>query len=247
MIAERVRVLVVEDKAIVAKDICTSLQDIGYEVVETADNGLAAIEKTLALKPDLLLLDINIKGDLDGIEVADQINKKYQVPIIYLTAYSDNVTLQRAKNTNPYAYIVKPFDDKDLRIAIDLAIHNFGVYGSKTGSKSHETNNYIIKDSIFIKSENRYHKVHMDNILYVAASGSYIDIFLEDAKHTLSINLQHFENRMNNEAFMRVHRSYIVNLNKVDSFETARLYIGELMVPVSKAYREQVHNRFHQI
>ena len=244
---EKVKILVVEDKAIVAKDICTSLEDLGYEVIGSIDNGKEAIEKALQTKPDLLLLDINIKGDLDGIEVANEINKHYAIPIIYLTAYSDNSTVLRARNTNPYAYIVKPFDDKDLRIAIDLAIHNFSVYGEEKTTKKSTVNNYLVKDSIFVKSDSRYNKIHINNILYVAASGSYIDIFLANAKHTLAVNLQHFENRVSHELFLRVHRSFIVNLNKIDGYESTRLFIGEQIIPISKMYRDAVFKRFQQI
>lgn len=246
---DNVRILVVEDKSIVARDIATSLEDLGYEVLGIVDNGKEAISKTLMLRPDLLLLDINIKGEMDGVEVASKINDQFSVPIIYLTAYSDTATLDRAKQTNPYAYIVKPFDDKDLRIAIDLAVHNFSFqHVSNLEEKPTAIiKNYLIKDSLFIKKDRRYYKVPVGSILYVQANGSYIDIHLEDLKYTLAVNLQHFERSIESPNFIRVHRSFIINLDKIDSFEAARLFIGEKAIPVSKMYREIVMDKFQQI
>jgi len=116
------RILVVEDEVIVARTIASQLSQLGYIVAGTASSGKVAIAKAREIKPELVLMDIILKGEMDGIATAIQIREQLDVPIIYLTAYGDEHTLERAKITQPFGYIVKPFTTKDLRIAIEIGL-----------------------------------------------------------------------------------------------------------------------------
>jgi signal transduction histidine kinase len=116
------KILVVEDERIVAKDISRRLERLGYIVVATASSGQEAIQKAIKTQPDLVLMDVQLKGEMDGIEAAQQIRVGLDVPVIYLTAYADQNTLQRAKITEPFGYIVKPFDERDLHATIEIAL-----------------------------------------------------------------------------------------------------------------------------
>ena len=116
-------ILVVEDEPIVAKDIQVSLQRLGYGVPTMAASGEDAIRKTRESHPDLILMDIVLKGKMDGVETAKQIRKQYDVPVIYLTAYADDHTLERAKTTAPAGYMLKPYQPNELRTTIELALH----------------------------------------------------------------------------------------------------------------------------
>lgn len=116
------RILVVEDERIVARDIEKRLKKLGYVVPITVASGEEAIKQTAKIRPDLVLMDIQLKGDLDGIEAAEQIRADFDIPVIYLTAYADEATLQRAKATEPFGYILKPFDARDLQVAIEVAL-----------------------------------------------------------------------------------------------------------------------------
>ncbi|MDD5093629.1 MAG: ATP-binding protein [Dehalococcoidia bacterium] len=116
-------VLVVEDEAIVSKDIQMRLRDLGYVVPAVAHNGKDAIRLAAELAPDLILMDIRINGGMDGIETAAAIRARQDIPVIYLTAYADQQTVQRAKITAPMGYLVKPFQDRDLNIAIEMGIY----------------------------------------------------------------------------------------------------------------------------
>jgi len=120
---EQATILVVEDETIVAKDIQCSLQRLGYHVPSTATSGEEAIRKAGELKPDLVIMDIVLKGRMDGIETAQQLQHQYDVPVVYLTAYADNQTLDRAKTTTPAGYMLKPFQPTELRTTIELALH----------------------------------------------------------------------------------------------------------------------------
>lgn len=119
----RARILIVEDEGIIAQDIQTTLEKLGYEVPAIATVGEEAIEKTAELKPDLVLMDIVLWGGMDGVEAATHIRDRLRVPVIFLTAHSDSATLQRAKVTGPYGYIVKPLIERELRIGIEMALH----------------------------------------------------------------------------------------------------------------------------
>jgi len=120
---EKGRILVVEDEIIIANDIKNVLTQQGYDVLDLAHSGEDAVRKALELKPDLILMDIMLKGNLDGIEASARINEKENIPIVYLTALSDDATLKRAKITEPFGYIVKPFDAKELHSVIEIGLY----------------------------------------------------------------------------------------------------------------------------
>lgn len=116
------KILVVEDEVIVARTIANQLTQLGYTVVGTASSGAAAIDKAISTRPDLVLMDVVLKGEMDGITAANRICSQQDVPVVFLTAYADENTLQRAKSTLPLGYIVKPFSPGELRVAVELAL-----------------------------------------------------------------------------------------------------------------------------
>lgn len=117
------RLLIVEDESIIAMELEFRLNDVGYEVLAIIPGGEAAIEAVGQLQPDLVLMDIHLEGEMDGISAADEIQKRFDIPIIFLTAHTDDVTLERAKTQTPYGYLVKPFQEKELDIAIQMALY----------------------------------------------------------------------------------------------------------------------------
>jgi CheY-like chemotaxis protein len=121
------KILVVEDENIVALEIKKRLQKLGYIVPGVASTGEDAISKAEGIRPDLVLMDIMLKGEIDGIHAAGEIRKRFNIPVVYLTAYSDEETLQRAKLTEPYGYILKPFEEDDLRTTIEIALYRHQV------------------------------------------------------------------------------------------------------------------------
>ncbi len=116
------KILLVEDDDIIAKVADWRLKNLGYEMVGRATSGAEAMELVVKNRPDLVLMDINIQGEIDGIETAKMIKKGFSIPVVYVTSHSDGPTLDRARATQPDGFIVKPFEDNDLRIAIELAL-----------------------------------------------------------------------------------------------------------------------------
>lgn len=119
----KARILVVEDEVIIAQDIQRTLIQLGYDAPIFSVNGKDALEQVTAIKPDLILMDIHLKGGMDGIAVADEIRRSSALPVVYLTAHSDEGTLRRARITEPYGYIIKPFEERELEIAVDIALY----------------------------------------------------------------------------------------------------------------------------
>ncbi|MBU7047482.1 MAG: response regulator [Theionarchaea archaeon] len=119
----KTHILVVEDERIVAEDIRRSLETLGYAVTAVVSSGEEALQKAAEENPDLVLMDIVLKGDMDGIEAAQVMNSRFNIPVVYLTAYADDRKLQRAMVTGPYGYILKPFEDRELRTTIEMALY----------------------------------------------------------------------------------------------------------------------------
>ncbi|MGC9517800.1 MAG: response regulator [Methanomicrobiales archaeon] len=119
----KIKVMVVEDESVVAIDIGQRLETLGYNVTSIVSSGEKAIEKAGEDKPDIILMDIVLKGKIDGIEAAQEIYKRYSIPVVYLTAYSDEKTLKRAKQTGPFGYIIKPFEDRELHSVIEVGLY----------------------------------------------------------------------------------------------------------------------------
>jgi CheY-like chemotaxis protein len=119
------RILVVEDEHIVAMGIKRMLKELGYTVTGIASSGEDAISKAESTFPDVVLMDIMLKGEMDGVEAAEKIRSSFNIPVVYLTAYSDDNILDRAKRTEPFGYIIKPFDEKDLYSSIEVALQRY--------------------------------------------------------------------------------------------------------------------------
>jgi two-component system, response regulator PdtaR len=117
------RIMIVEDEKITAMDMQRTLSKMGYTVCGTASSGGEAIEQAGSLLPDVILMDITLQGDMDGVEAADRIKTQFEIPVIYLTAHADNGTVNRAKESEPYSYLLKPFRERELNIAIELALY----------------------------------------------------------------------------------------------------------------------------
>src|SRR5262245_20305408 len=116
-------ILVVEDEAIVARDIRNTLADLGYRVLDAAASCEEAVRRSADRCPDLVLMDIRIQGQRDGIETAELLRRRFRVPVVFLTAYADDLTLERAKRAQPYGYLIKPIKANELRSAVEVALY----------------------------------------------------------------------------------------------------------------------------
>jgi DNA-binding LytR/AlgR family response regulator len=245
-------VLVVEDESIVAKDIQNSLKKLGYTVPSVENSGEDAIDAASQYRPDLILMDIMLKGDISGIEAAEQIKNRYQIPVIFLTAYADESTLSKAKVTEPYGYIIKPFKEIDLHTSIEMALYKHSkeqevkkerdLYSSIVLDKS-------VEDCIFVKSNSRLVKVKMNEIYFVEALKDYVIIYTKESKYTVHSTMKDMLTKLTSSEFLRVHRSYIVRVDKIVAIEQNNLVIegDKKVIPVGGSYRDELHSRLRFI
>ncbi|MCB0402531.1 MAG: response regulator [Flavobacteriales bacterium] len=235
-----VKVLIVEDEVLVAEEIAADLEDYGFEITGIAISSEECLNAVAENKPQIILMDIQIRGDQDGIETAKHIQQNANIPVIYLTANTDTTTVSRALKTAPHAFISKPYNKRDLAIAIEIAFN-------KNNENILTPNRQPANDAFFVKSGDYYTKVNVDDVTYIAADGSYCTIHTADKEYTLSTNLNHFQNNQAHPSFIRTHRSYIVNFNKVEAFNKDSLLIGRQNIPVSKSHQKDVMKFFNKL
>lgn len=235
----RVRILIVEDQVIVSEEIKEILMAKGYDVVAQCTSADEALEELKNHTCDVAILDINIDGDKDGIDLASEILDKHRCAIIFLTAYADEQFLARAKKVKPAAYIVKPFEETNLHMSIEIAFNNLLQEGVEP-----KADGFQIKDFVFIKDNTRYRKIKLDQIKYAEAEGSYTKVLMDETSITLAINLKSFEAHLSSPEFMRIHRSYVINLQKIEEYEGNRVFINQQPIPISSTFKEDFMKRF---
>lgn len=243
---DKVQIMIVEDDMIIAADISMQLSQLGYEVTGIFPRGEDALKQLEVAKPDIILMDINLKGKLDGIEIGGEIQKRYTLPLIYLTANADDATFNRAKETKPFAFISKPFKRSDLERTLALVISRLDEKNKLPATETADDNEtYLLDDRIFVKQRDRMVKIYIKDILYAEADRNYCKIYTADKDYLLGVPLGSFEERLQVRQFMRVHRSYVVNVSKIDelSDNCTFLIIGKSHIPVSKSYQDELMNR----
>jgi len=243
-------ILVVEDESIVAKDIQQSLIKLGYNVVGTASTGQKALTLVEEYLPDLVLMDIMLKGDMNGIETAAHVKAKHNIPVIYLTAYADEGTLSKAKVTEPYGYIIKPFKEVDIHTSIEMAI-----YKHKKEDEVRKERDILFKivdnkgssDIIFVKSNSRLEKLMTNDIYYVEALKDYVVINTGSTRYTIHSTMKEIQRKLSEQEFIRVHRSYIVRLDKIAAIEQPNLILEKekKRIPIGGSYREELLHKLN--
>lgn len=247
-----IKILIVEDEIIIATDISMVLTQLGYEIVGIIARGEDALSNIQSSRPDLVLMDITLRGQMDGIETAHLIRENLPTPLIFLTSNIDKPTFERAKAVRPYAFITKPFQPEDLHRAIELAMSRMEDEVSPQPESQVETDSkdtYILADRIFVKHKDHMVKIFLRDILYVEADRSYCKIHTEDQTYLLSMSLGAFTAKLNTDTFMRVHRSHIVNLLKIDSVgdNYGHVVIGRKLLSVSSSYQDDLAERLRVI
>lgn len=254
---ETIKVMIVEDEAIVAMDLAAGLEKDGYEVVGIADNAAAALAIFAENEVDIVLMDVHIIGPKDGIETALELQKQRAVPLIYLTAFTDSKTIERAKSTLPAAYLAKPYSITNARIAIELAISNFAVATQQSTGKvipiennkpatelSEKETILQMNDYIFVKNNYVFVKIKLDDILYAEADNNYVQLVTTEKKLLLRLSLSQLLEKINFKAMVRIHRSYAVNINMITSFSDQEVSLPKHQLPIGRSYKEEFLKQF---
>lgn len=252
------KILIVEDEMIIAANISLQLTELGYEVTGVLPRGEEAIAHIQIDKPDIVILDISLKGDWDGIETAFEIKKHYNIPIIYLTANADEAHFNRAKETHPYAFISKPFKKLDLQRAIELTVDRISLEKSSKNeiANGNENNSvatngnatdFILNDRIFVRHNEKMLKIDIKDIYYIEADRNYCRIFSQGREYLLVMTLKDIDEKLPQNHFLRIHRSYIINLSQIDEVAGTHVVISKKAIPMSKAMRTELLKRLQTI
>lgn len=239
------RILIVEDDMIIAANISLQLSNLGYEVTGIETRGEDAINHAIENHPDIILMDINLKGKIDGIEAAKTIRKTWDIPLVYLTANSDDASFQKAKETQPYAFIPKPFNKLNLERTIALVEEKINEKRN-TASEPHQLIDGL-EDRIFIRTNGKLVKVMLDEILYLEADRNYCHIYTKDQDYLIVNTLNMVCEKLTNRNFLRIHRSFVVNLKKLDAVADSYLEINNKVLPIGKMYKEDLLKNIQKV
>lgn len=230
----KIKVLIVEDNAITSEDLSEMLTDYGMEIIGVAKSADSAKELISNSNPDVLLVDIKLKGNDDGIALVHSL--EYTLPVVYLSSNTDSDTLKLAFASNPSSFLSKPFNEQDLCIAIELAFNKYLSGKYKTKQK---VNNFP-GDFIFIKTGKEFEKVQLDKILYLEADGSYTKVHIPGRFYLSAKNLSYFSEHLNSEQFIRIHRSYSVNIHSISKIDGKQIFVEGQAIPIGRAYKDNL-------
>ena len=233
---------VVEDEAVIAEHICETLEALGYLTTGPALNYTEAIEMILDEEPDLLLLDIQLAGRKDGIDVARKVRETVDIPFIFLTANADAATIERAKEVNPPAYLVKPFNKEGLFASIEICLANASAKKMADPSEkpNSEDEQFVIKDALFLKDGACYRKIRFADILYLKSDHVYVEVHTRGKNVLVRTSMKEFLPKFSNSNFLQVHRSYVVNLNHVVGINPTGVEVGTEEIPIGKDQRTEL-------
>jgi DNA-binding LytR/AlgR family response regulator len=244
------RILIAEDDPIFADNITILVEELGYELIKIVDNAEELLRVYVATQPDLVLLDIHIRGVMDGVQVAEKINQaENPAPVIFITALQDQATFERAKRANPFAYITKPFDEATLQRSIELALYKYANLTPDARNFGGWKNDILVRDSFFIKINQKVHKIKVTEIAYLEVDEKHTKFVTEQAQYLVRMSLNQIIEKLPPSDFIRIHRNYIINANYIKQIDlqTNELSILNQTIPLGKQYRNLLLTRVNLI
>lgn len=235
--SNQIAVLIVEDEFSIAMDIELRLEKMNYNVVGIANSYEEALAFLLEEQVDIAILDVNLEKEKTGIDLAKMIHKKFDLPFIFLTAYTDDGTINKALEVEPMGYISKPFKDVDIHSAIQLGIKKHALKSANQEIQSvqisPEVSNFFVKDKGMLK------KIEKSDLIWIEAMDNYTVLHLIQNKYVINGFLKDNLEKLQQD-IIRIHRSYAVNKNKITAIEDNTLYIDDLSFTISKSYKQKL-------
>lgn len=224
------RILAIEDDPVAAEALKLSIESLNYVLIDVVDEAEEFLRLVKATLPDVLLLDIDLGNEPNGIELAQQATNQFDIPFLYITSQHDSGTVDEAIASAPAAYITKPFDTTSLHAAIELAI----------AQKEAPPLNSRQSNSLFIREEGSFSKVPTDQLLFIEAQNKQCRLQLEDKERTITAKITELSQQLPGKDFIQVHRSFIVNLEKVTEIDGQYKWLrtGNFQVPIGRSYKE---------
>ncbi len=229
------RFLIVEDELLIAETISEYLKREGCGKIVIVDSVEEAIHEIEANRPDMILTDIALGKEKNGIDLGNLIHTKYHIPFLYITSHADKGMIDKAKHTRPNAYIVKPFKKEDLLVAIELGLYNV----SHAPVASTETEELMIKEGRTLV------RLYHTNILWMEADGNYTTIYLKDDKRrVVRTSLTEFQEQLPSPTFIRIHKSYLVNKKHISEVRAGSVLIHGTELSTGRTYHQNLVDSF---
>lgn len=246
----KTNILVVINANTVAKDIQNSLIKLGYTVPPISNNANAAIDEMEETMTDLVIIDMMLKGDTGSLEVANIIKKKFNIPIIFLSDNSDEKILSKSKLIEPYSYIFIPYRDTELYATIELVLHKHQKDTELRRERDIFASIILNKESsncVFVKLNSKHLRVPNKDIQYVEALKDYVIIHTKTAKYTIHSTMKDIYKKLQASEFVRIHRSYIVSVEKITAVDYPSLYLEEIKkpLPIGASFKDDLFERLN--
>ncbi|MEN2282900.1 response regulator [Algoriphagus sp. SE2] len=243
------RILIVEDELSIAENIQEILELLGYVNIDIANSANQCIKVIKKYRPDLIFMDIKLKGDKDGIELGEIVKQMVDAPLVYVTSYSDPTIIERAKRINPAGFIVKPFNTNDIHAIVEIVLYNKRTKPStETAAVSGNESPYLVTDAVFIKADNAFERVPYNDIYYVEANGNMVKIFSKKREFSIRKSMKEIEDILPSQYFLRVQKSYIVHLGQIEFFNTKEITLKQgAVVQVGRQYYNSFLSKLNTI
>ncbi|MBK8562278.1 MAG: response regulator transcription factor [Saprospiraceae bacterium] len=240
------QVLLVEDDRSAALDVEMLLDEMGLKLASLKDNAVDALQYIYDEQPDLIILDLELKGDKSGLDIANEINH-LRIPIIFTTSFKDKTTFEQTKSTYSFGYLVKPFNKLSLQSTIEQAVKVLFPEDELEGPGENELT--IMPDMVLVKHVNMLYPVRYDNILFIQGEGNYCSIHTIQRKYLLKAPLKKMLEAMPPSEFAPIHKSFIVRLDKVESIDvgSGKLVVGKETLPLGRNFKNSFLSRFNQL
>lgn len=237
---DNTRILIVEDSYSFAIELEIQLQSWGHKVVGICDNSAEALFSIQQKNPDLILMDINIIGDYNGLEIGQQI-KGFDIPIIYMTGLRDKTIFEEAKNTTGISFLIKPFDMLTLKGAIDFYF--------KKQSNRHDQKRKNETNDIFIRKNKELIRITPSDVDWISSSGNYCIVSVNNKKYILTKSMKKTISLFPAYKFIQIHKSYYVRLTAVDGvlLSENKVRIKGQLLPLGRNYRKKLIERIKRI
>lgn len=247
----QLQIMIVEDEPIIAQEISMLVEDLGYEVCATIMHSNEVEQAFRKHRPDLLLMDINLGKGQDGISLVEGLMHIRKTPFIFVTSYADKSTLDRAKAQQPDGYVVKPFDERDLQVAIEIAFSRFeqreNTHDEPTQSASETKDNFLVNQQLFVRHKNKLIRLQPEQILYAEASSNYTQIVTIENTYIVSSHLAIIEQKLAPFGFLRVHRSFVINVKHIESVEDDLIRLHNKNIPLSRNAKGELLKHITQL
>ncbi|WP_144604271.1 LytR/AlgR family response regulator transcription factor [Algoriphagus algorifonticola] len=229
------KLVLIEDNLNLSENLCELLEINNYNVIATYDSAENVLESLKRQPPDLALIDIKLKGEENGIQLATKIRSEIDIPLVFITSSSGKEVISRVSHLKPDGFIVKPFTTETLITSIELAFTNH------SGEKNNETIDHLVgsrksKEEFFVRENGWLKKIKTNDVDWIKTEGTYTHIYVKGRQFTLRNTIKEVMGVLDENQFLRVHKSYIINLEQIDAFNSTAVKIDDHEIPIGRNF-----------